>query len=273
MMEVAHVFRRSWLAACVLSAVVAVGASAVEKNKPDVIAFGTLKAIPADAVKAQAQEWLTASGKTDDATRKQFDAIWAKADSALLDKIAETLALDKTAATILKDAADITKSVPKEVPAALKDTKQNSFFRANLALLFAKSISSRRVYEEALEALKTVRPEHVADPSAYFFHKAVAAHALMKKDEAAQSIIRLLDDVADAPDRYKMVGTRMFFDMQSWKADEKDLSNIAKLMDNSGRRLDLARGGKITQDIQKKIVFRLDEVIKELENQAKSGGV
>jgi len=263
------VFRRSWLAACVLSAVVAVGASAAENSKPDVIAFGTLKAASADVVRGQALEWLTASGKADDATRKQFDAIWGKADSALLEKIADTLSLDTTAATILKDAADITKSVPKEVPAALKDTKQNNFYRANLALLFAKSISNRRVYEEALEALKTVRPEYVADPSAYFFYRSVAAHALMKKDEAAQSIIRLLDDVADAPDRYKMVATLMFFDMQSWKPDEKDLTNISKLMDNSGRRLDLARGGKITQDIQKKIVFRLDEVIKELENQAK----
>ena len=32
-----------------------------------------------------------------------------------------------------------------------------------------------------------------------------------------------------------------------------------------------ARGGKTTQDIQKKIVFRLDELIKEKENQAKGG--
>ena len=96
--------------------------------------------------------------------------------------------------------------------------------------------------------------------------------ALIRRDEANQSIVRLLDDVADAPDRYKMVATLMFFDMQGWKKDEKDLMQISKLMDNSGRRLDLARAGKITQDIQKKIVFRLDEVIKELENQAKSGG-
>ncbi|MFL5339514.1 MAG: hypothetical protein ACJ8F7_05035, partial [Gemmataceae bacterium] len=147
------------------------------------------------------------------------------------------------------------------------------FLRANLALLFAKAISSRRVYEEALEALKAVKPESVFDPSVYYFHKAVAEHALMKKDEAAQSIVRLLDDVADAPDRYKMVATLMFFDMQGWKKDEKDLSNIAMLMDNSGRRLEIARAGKQTQDIQKKIVFRLDEVIKELENQAKSGGL
>src|SRR5205823_12392258 len=99
-MEVAHVFRRSWLAACVMSAVVAVGASAADNSKPDVIAFGTLKAVPAETVRIQALEWLTASGKASDATRKQFDAIWAKADSALLDKIAENLSLDSAAATI-----------------------------------------------------------------------------------------------------------------------------------------------------------------------------
>ena len=94
----------------------------------------------------------------------------------------------------------------------------------------------------------------------------------MRKDAATGSIVRLLDDVADAPDRYKMVATLMFFDMQNWSPDPKDLSNIERLMDNSGRRLDLARGGEKTQDIQKKIVFRLDELIKELENQEQAGG-
>jgi len=59
--------------------------------------------------------------------------------------------------------------------------------------------------------------------------------------------------------------------MQQWSPDPKDLSNIERLMDNSGRRLELARGGEKTQDIQKKIVFRLDELIKELENKNKPG--
>ena len=68
-----------------------------------------------------------------------------------------------------------------------------------------------------------------------------------------------------------MVATLMFFEMQTWSPDPKDLSNIERLMDNSGRRLDLARAGEKTQDIQKKIVFRLDELIKELENKNKPG--
>src|SRR5262249_37963835 len=152
------------------------------------------------------------------------------------------------AAKLLKEVGDITTNVPKEVPALLKGKDKPTFYRANLSLLFAKAISSRRVYEEALDALKSVKPEDVVDPSAYFFHKAVAEHALTKKDEASQTIVRLLDDVADAPDRYKMVASLMFFDMQGWKKDEKDLLNISKLMDNSGRRLDLSRAGKITQE-------------------------
>jgi hypothetical protein len=260
------------MAALLAVVLMAGSALAADATKPEVYSFGTLKSVQADTARAQAQEWLNASGKTDAATRKQFEAIWNQPERPLLDKIADTLSFDPNAAKLLKEAGDLTLSVPKEVPSALKDTKQSEFYRSNLALLFAKAISSRRVYEEALDALKTVKPEKVVDPSAYFFHKAVAEHALMKRDEASQSIVRLLDDVADAPDRYKMVATLMFFDMQSWQKDEKALSNIAKLMDNSGRRLDLSRGGKITQDIQKKIVFRLDEVIKELENQAKSGG-
>jgi len=67
-----------------------------------------------------------------------------------------------------------------------------------------------------------------------------------------RSIIRLLDDVSDAPDRYKMLATIMFIDMGNWKKDEKDLANIKRLMDNSERRLTQARGGKVTQEIQRR---------------------
>jgi hypothetical protein len=62
----------------------------------------------------------------------------------------------------------------------------------------------------------------------------------------------------------------MLLDMLTWR--EKDLNWIARKMDNSGRRLQLARGGPVTQKIQKDIVRRLDELIKEMENKAKGKG-
>ena len=68
-----------------------------------------------------------------------------------------------------------------------------------------------------------------------------------------------------------MVATLMFFDMQGLEGRGQDLGHIARLMDNIERRLDLSRGGPKTQEIQKKVVFRLDELIKEIENQMKNG--
>jgi len=110
----------------------------------------------------------------------------------------------------------------------------------------------------------------VVDPAAFFFHKAVCEHALMLKDQADSTIDRLLVDVVDSPERYRMVAALMHFDMVTWQ--EKDLGWIARKMDNIQRRLDLKRGGKHTQKMQKEVLVRLDEMIKEIENKQKSGG-
>ena len=62
----------------------------------------------------------------------------------------------------------------------------------------------------------------------------------------------------------------MALDMVAWK--DKDLGSIARKMDNIERRLDLSRGGPKTQKLQKEVVARLDELIKEMENQSKGCG-
>lgn len=263
---------RKWLSVAALSTSIAFGAvlpaSAAEKKSTE-FTFGVLRTATPEAAQAQAEAWLKSTGKLD---QKAFDAAWKAEDLTVLDKVAETLKIGSPeAAKIIEASLKAEVDAPKEVPAILKDAKQNPFLRANLALVFARNVASARAYEEALEALDAIQPEQVVEPCTYFFHKAVAEHALIKKDKASKTIFRMLDDVADAPDRYRMLATIMLIDMQTWKKDEKDLSNIVKLMDNSERRLDLNRPGKITQDIQKKIVFRLDELIKEKEAQAKGG--
>ena len=265
---------RKWLTAAALSAsfVLGVALPATAAEKKTEFTFGALRTATPEEAKSQSGAWLKSTGKMDE---KAFEVVWASDDLTVLDKVAETLKIGSAdAAKILNASAIADKDAPQAVPALIKEKKEgvSEFFRANLALAYARNLASARVYEEALEALESVdKPELIVDPSSFFFHKAVAEHALIKKEKAQKTIIRLLDDVQDAPDRYKMLATIMFIDMQAWKKDEKDLSNIVKLMDNSERRLDLGRGGKITQEIQKKIVFRLDELIKEKEAQAKGG--
>jgi hypothetical protein len=262
--------RQLFAAAALSTGLAAAPASAADPVKPTpAFGFSTLKSATPEAAKAKAEAWLKSAGKFD---QTAFDKVWADEGRTVLDRTADSLALGNTeAAALLANVRKPDAPAPAETPAILKDMKQDTFFRTNMALAFAKAAGSKKVYEEALEALNAATPEAAVDPSALYFFKAVCEHATMRKDAATGSIVRLLDDVADAPDRYKMVATLMFFEMQNWSPDPKDLSNIERLMDNSGRRLELARAGEKTQDIQKKIVFRLDELIKELENKNKPG--
>ncbi len=267
---------RKWVAAVAIaagSALTAVAADPAPKAPdPSLVSFGTLKAMDADSAKGKVSGWLTAQGKMDKA---KFEAIWAS-DKTTGEKTVASIGLGKPEAqAALDDARDITKDAPTAVPAVIKDEK-DAFVKANLGAAYARALAGKKVYEEALEAVADAKSEDMVDPSAFLFFKAVAEHSVAgykkaKKVDAVASLVRLLDDVVDAPDRYKMVATLMFFDLQNWSKDEKDLSNIGKLMDSSGRRLDLARGGQTTQDIQKRILFRLDEKIKELEEKAKGG--
>jgi hypothetical protein len=185
----------------------------------------------------------------------------------VLDNLADTFALGSSAAKdILADARDSSKPAPTAVPDLLKDEKTEVFFRANLGLAVARILSIRRAHEEALEILAGIEPSQTVDPATYLFHRAVSEHALLKRDNATETIVRLIRDSIDSPERYKTVAALMLLDMETWK---KDLSNVARLMDNSGRRLELERTDAQTQKIQKEVIARLDELIKELENKAK----
>src|SRR5438477_244139 len=86
------------------------------------------------------------------------------------------------------------------------------------------------------------------------------------KQEAGTTVTRLLTQAVDSPERYKTVAALMLLDMQAWK--DKDLGAVARKMGNIERRLELARGGPHTQKLQKEVVARLDELIKELENKS-----
>jgi hypothetical protein len=233
------------------------------------VRFGTLEGATPAAAKAKAAAWLKESGKTDAATQARFDKIWAE-DVSVLDRVVRTFELgDPAVAKMLADARDPGTIAPTAIPDLLKDAK-DPFFKANLALAYGRALSARSVHEEAIEAFKQTVPEQVVDPASYLFHRAVSEHALLEKAAANKTIDRLLDDVGTAPERYRTVAALMALDMHTWS--EKDLDTIARKMKNVERRLDLSRGGPKTQKIQKEIVARLDEMIKELENKSKGSG-
>jgi tetratricopeptide (TPR) repeat protein len=263
-----------WFSAAALTLLLVGGGmvQAEPEKKPlkELPSFSLLRAPAPDVARGQALAWLKGVGKLDANTQKAFDALWAT-DRPLLDKVAGTFALgEPAAAQLLKEARDPETPAPTSVPNLVKDQKLPVFFRANLGLAYAKALTGRKVYDEALEAFKSIQGEDVIDPAAYFFHKAVAEHALMMKEQADDSIDRLLLDVPDAPARYRMVGVLMHYDMAAWQ--DKDLDWIARKMGVIKDRLDLTRGGPKTRAMQREVLVKLDEQIKELENRLKNGG-
>jgi hypothetical protein len=236
----------------------------------EIATFGSLQAPTAEAAKAQAAAWYARTGGKDQA---KFDAIWAT-DRPVLDKVADTLALgNPEAAKILKEARDANGPAPEGVPGLIKDKKVDAYLRANLGLAYAKALTSRRTFEEVQATLKLVKPEDVVDPAAYFFTKAVAEYSLMARVDASAAVLRLLEDVEDAPERYRMVAALMQLDMLTWQDD--DLGWVSRKMAVIADRLDINRGGDKTRKMQKEVLVRLEEMIKEKENQQRqqqSGG-
>ncbi len=222
--------------------------------------FGTLKPLADDVARGK----LVAAVGAEAA-----DRAWAGDRSAAEKVMAGLLAARPDAQAVLATVADPDAPAPTTPPAFLVDTGLDRFAKSNLAAAYLSALAGRKVYEEALAAASAVTPEELADPAAYLFHKAACEHALGKRDAASATLRTLLDNVTGVPDRYRVVATLLFFDVDKWPKDEKDLLNLARLADNSQRRLDLGRGGPLTQEIQKKIVFRLDEQIKQAEQQLK----
>jgi hypothetical protein len=237
------------------------------KAKKDSATFGTIESVPAEVAKAKSLAWLKKATNSDAAKLQAFEALWNRDDRSVLENVADTFALGNAdASEMLALVRNNSVPAPTEVPEILLNAKSDAFFRANLALAVARILSNRRAYEEALQILQGIEAQETVEPATYLFHRAVAEFALLKKDDAGKTIVRLITEAVDAPERYKTVAAMMLLEMQTWK---KDLGNVARLMDNSGRRLELARIDEPTKKIQKEIISRLDELIKELENKAK----
>jgi hypothetical protein len=237
----------------------------------EIASFGSLQTPTAEAAKAQAAAWYARTGGKDQA---RFDAIWAT-DRPTLDKVADTLALgDPEAARILKEARDANGPAPEGVPSLIRDKKADVYLRSNLGLAYARALANRRIFEEVQLTLQVVKAENVVDPAVYFFTKAVAEYSLMARPEASAAILRLLEDVDQAPERYRMVAALMELDMRTWQED--DLGWVSRKMNVIADRLDINRGGSKTRRMQKEVLVRLEEMVKERENQQKqqqqSGG-
>ncbi len=217
-----------------------------------------LRTSPAtDAVIAAVTElWMNGSAAlSPEKTLQLALKSWAATDPALQ----EALLLDD-----LSDPAAVAK-VREIVTVATTD----SFRQSNLRSYFGRVFAEQRLYDEALEQFQSADIAQTIDPAATLFYKAAAAQSLLDIALAKQALNDLLKSTQAVPARYKTTAELMAAEIE--EVEEKSLGEVARLMSDSERRLDLGRSGEQVQGVQERIIANLDELIKRIEAQGGGG--
>lgn len=143
---------------------------------------------------------------------------------------------------------------------------------ANLRLLYGKSLSQNRFYDESLVQFQDLKVDDVVDPASLLFYKSVGLHQLLEKEACLSTVTRLLEQKDNLPRRYASVAELMYSDLKPLKTDSLD--EISRMMNNVGRRLGFGRAGKRVRTEEEEILAKLDKMIEELEKQQQqqSGG-
>lgn len=221
-------------------------------------------------VKAKVDDYAAAK-QADEATRLKIAAIWP--DEAALATGAELLERVSTSLSVLEPKARLvvdfcqnprtSLDLPKfEI---LADESVPPLVRNNLRLLYGRWLAQNGLMDESLEQLKGLTAADVVDPATLLFHQALAYHHLLEKEPCLSAVAKLMENEELLPRRYSQLARLMEADMKPLKPDTLD--EIARLMSDVGRRLDLARAGKRVRDEEESIVAKLEKLIEEKEKQ------
>jgi hypothetical protein len=186
----------------------------------------------------------------------------------LLDRMLETCSLIEPRLKELVSqlrAMDSTLVAPKDIPWLTSDVP--GWLQDSVRLACGRAFAQRRMYDEALEALTGLELAQVCDPASLLFYRASAEHHLLKKTECLANLKLLLEREDELPVRYRQITQLMQADIAPLKEDSLD--EIARLMTDVQRRLDLGRAGQRVRDEEEDIVKKLDKLIDKVEEQAK----
>lgn len=228
-----------------------------------------------DEVRTRVLAWLEDQRPTDE-QRKQIAAIWTGLDESvgadrLLELVVQSISVVDT--DVMKLVHECNAPPVGLVPPRaemLSQSTRSPFFLANIGLFYGRYLVERRLFDEAWEILKGIDARQVVDPASLFFFQAVAAQGMLQLKPALDAVERLLTNTEHVPVRYSATAALMQADLKAFQ--EKSLGEIARLMADSERRLELGRAGEKVQGIQERIISNLDEIIKKIEQQQGGGG-
>jgi len=144
---------------------------------------------------------------------------------------------------------------------------------AHAAYFEGRALMMAERYEDALPLLAKVAGEWIGRTlfagESLFLVGACQAELLNRK--AAANVLRdFLKHYPDAPERMRVGADHVVRTLAA--IEEGSLVDVQERMDDSRRRLSLARSGEPTQERQKRIVAMLDRLIEEAEEREQGGG-
>lgn len=221
-------------------------------------------------VKAKVDDFATAK-QADEATRLKIAALWpddaAPASGAdLLERVSTSLAvLEPNARLVVEYCQNPRTSFDLPKFEALANESLPPLVRNNLKLVYGRWLAQNGLMDESLEQLKGLTAADVVDPATLLFHQALAHHNLLEKEPCLSAVAKLMENEELLPRRYSQLARLMEADLKPLKPDTLD--EIARMMSDVGRRLDLARAGKRVRDEEESIVAKLEKLIEEKEKQ------
>jgi hypothetical protein len=209
------------------------------------------------------------------AQHEQVNAVWMGLDESVapdrqLDLVVQSFAIADPDVLKLLNECNSASSGNTANAEFLKQQARSPFFLSNISLFYGRYLVERRMFDEAWEILKSIDAHQVVDPSSLFFFQAVAAQGMLELKPALDAIDQLLTHTERVPVRYSATATLMQADLKGLQ--EKSLGELARLMADSERRLELGRAGEKVQGVQERIIANLDEIIKKIEQQQGGGG-
>ena len=238
----------------------------IERAAEAKVAF---RRMPIDQVQTRLLQWL-ALAKVDEQTARHVGGLWkdkTELDSLTaeetLDRIVDSLAIADESARKIVEAC---RSGSPFSPPNFEGVRSDPFYRDHVQLYYARWLTQHRFYDEALPMLESLNPESVADPASLFFYRAICRLRLLKSSEASDDLALLLNNTLDVPTRFRTVAELM----QAEAGDNSSgLPEVAKLMSDVQRRLDLGNSNDPVQKREEEVIAALDKLLKEMEEQQK----
>ncbi|RMF41611.1 MAG: hypothetical protein D6753_09315 [Planctomycetota bacterium] len=184
----------------------------------------------------------------------------------LLDRVlASGAAVDARVNEVLVRLAD-----PLALPPAPRDlpwlaTEVPGWLQDALRLACGRAFAQRKMYDEALESMAGIQVDQVCDPGSLLFYRALSEHHLLQPEACLEDVDLLLQRESELPVRYARLARLIRADLEGYEPESLD--EVARLMRDVHRRLDLGRAGQLVREEEQKIVEKLDKLIEQIEQQ------